>query len=417
MPGVAQVYLSEMLDDTRRNQLGSMYAISISIGITLCYVLGGMFHWQDVCWVFASLTAAMLAAVMWLPESPSWLVMKGRLDKAEKALVWLRGGSPEEIKAELELLKTLNEHKGDSEDPEEADGGKPDITLLATLKEVRQPEKYKPLVVLVTLWLFQQYCGNYAVIFYAVDIFSGIGVKTAVAEIMMAMNTTSNSTMMTAMSMMTMMDEMENGNSSMVMMKEDHLLDYHAPAEVEATPHHGHHALSVAHVAATVVGLMRILSSVVGTILVSRFSKKKMLIASTAMMTVFMSALAITVYVKTTLHGEEYHWLRWLPIAETSGFIFAYGLGMNIIPWILVGELIQGKFKSISSAVSMFICAGSVFIIVKFFPLAIEQLQPHGCYSIFSAICFFSLIFTVFVVPDTTGKSLEELQDLYKKKP
>ena len=41
-------------------------------------------------------------------------------------------------------------------------------------KEFFKPEAYKPLIFLICLWILQQFSGNFAIIFYAVDIFDGI---------------------------------------------------------------------------------------------------------------------------------------------------------------------------------------------------------------------------------------------------
>ena len=56
-------------------------------------------------------------------------------------------------------------------------------------KEFLKPYAYKPLLLLVCLWTFQQFSGNYAVVFYAVDIFEGISHMSCS---MMKSTTTSN---------------------------------------------------------------------------------------------------------------------------------------------------------------------------------------------------------------------------------
>ena len=56
-------------------------------------------------------------------------------------------------------------------------------------KEFLKPYAYKPLILLVCLWTFQQFSGNYAVVFYAVDIFQGISHMSCS---MMKSTTTSN---------------------------------------------------------------------------------------------------------------------------------------------------------------------------------------------------------------------------------
>ena len=58
-------------------------------------------------------------------------------------------------------------------------------------------------------------------------------------------------------------------------------------------------------------------------------------------------------------------WLRWITVMETSGFIFSFGIGMNLVPWLLVGELCPPKVRAISSAIAVTVCAISIFAVVK----------------------------------------------------
>ena len=50
--------------------------------------------------------------------------------------------------------------------------------MLDTLKTFRFPGAYKPLLVLIFVFIFQQLSGSYAIIFYAVSLFKDIGVST-----------------------------------------------------------------------------------------------------------------------------------------------------------------------------------------------------------------------------------------------
>ena len=53
MPAIAQVYLVEVVEEKNRNLLGTSFAVSISIGITLVYVSGYvMKSYELVCWTF-----------------------------------------------------------------------------------------------------------------------------------------------------------------------------------------------------------------------------------------------------------------------------------------------------------------------------------------------------------------------------
>ena len=357
MPSICQVYMVELLSHECRSVLGTTFVVAISVGITLVYALGAIMSWDLVCWSFVGITAAMMISVMFIPESPNWLVQNRRIGEAEKALQKIRGNSYD-ISTEISDLKAVfsmdQQHQ----------------SFWLTLGEFTHPETYKPALLLALLWLLQQFCGNYAVIFYAVDILSGIGMKDAVMDVMK-------------------MTENE--------------------AEPVAHPH-----IDPSFLAAIIVGLMRITASVIGAILIKKARKRTLMIASNTLMTITMGLLAVAVYFKYEYMDIE--WLKWLPILLTSSFIFAFGIGMNNIPWLLVGELCPSKVRAISSAMAVTLCAISVFIVVKLFPVAVETFSPHVTYGFFAVCSAIGIVVSAVLIPDTEGKTLRELDALYVKK-
>ena len=83
MPSVAQVYLMEVVKESKKTAYGTIFAISISFGITLSYILGYLMpDYESVCWSFASITLILMVCVFLLPESPVWLLQTGQYQQA-----------------------------------------------------------------------------------------------------------------------------------------------------------------------------------------------------------------------------------------------------------------------------------------------------------------------------------------------
>ena len=83
MPSVAQVYLMEVVKESKKTAYGTIFAISISFGITLSYILGYLMpDYESVCWNFASITLILMVCVFVLPESPVWLLQTGQYQQA-----------------------------------------------------------------------------------------------------------------------------------------------------------------------------------------------------------------------------------------------------------------------------------------------------------------------------------------------
>ncbi|OJK01722.1 hypothetical protein ASPACDRAFT_51486 [Aspergillus aculeatus ATCC 16872] len=99
--------------------------------------------------------------------------------------------------------------------------------------------------------------------------------------------------------------------------------------------------------------------------------------------------------------------------------IFIHGVGWNIgwhgMPYLIGAEVYPIRIRSL--AVSM----GMAFHWVFFFgcsratPDMLEVMQEWGAFAFFACICFVSLIYVFFAMPDTTGRSLESLDSLFQR--
>lgn len=100
------------------------------------------------------------ATFLWLPESPTYLVKKNYLTKAEKSIIRLRGSDLLEIQREIVEIKTEQQQRSLKNQTK------------SLLKALKRPESVKSLIIVYGLSVFQQFCGIFAITFYTTDIFS-----------------------------------------------------------------------------------------------------------------------------------------------------------------------------------------------------------------------------------------------------
>lgn len=146
----ACVYIAEVSDQSLRGMLVTWPSIGISAGILVVYILGAFLkdNWRLVAGLSAAfpiLTA--VSTLVLLPESPLWLLSKGRDRDTELRAV---PGPQEALQAGRQLGK---------------------------LRTLALPQAWKPLFVLNGYFFFQQFSGIYVVVYYAVDIILQAGVS------------------------------------------------------------------------------------------------------------------------------------------------------------------------------------------------------------------------------------------------
>lgn len=80
-----------------------------------------------------------------------------------------------------------------------------------------------------------------------------------------------------------------------------------------------------------------------------------------------------------------------------------------------MGELFDPAVKSIASTIATTFCWLIGFVITKYFGTISEALGMHYAFWIFGLCTFSAFCFVFFLLPETKGKSLQEIQDILNK--
>ncbi|XP_049535903.1 facilitated trehalose transporter Tret1-like [Anopheles darlingi] len=157
----ASIYAAEVAHPSLRGRLTLLTACFTGVGMLMVYSLGYMFKddWRYVCTICGVFTVVALLSVIPLPESPSWLVGKKRMAEAERHLKVVRGIKEDnhpEIRAELKALEESV-----------ARFRQADTKKTSKIVQLKKPEVHKPLIIMCTFFLFQQFSGIFVIIVYA----------------------------------------------------------------------------------------------------------------------------------------------------------------------------------------------------------------------------------------------------------
>ncbi|XP_076748724.1 facilitated trehalose transporter Tret1-2 homolog [Xylocopa sonorina] len=181
----SQVLLGEMSDPKLRGFLASNPLSFYCLGVLIIYALGASFTWHIVAFSSAILPIIALIALVLIPESPIWLVKRKKLEKARKALLWLRGDNVEQVNAEMLILEAR---------------AKADLIQTSTntswLKKISSaistlldPSVFKPLTIINIFNALHLIGGTFVTIFYAVNIITeitGDSINSYLAAVVMA---------------------------------------------------------------------------------------------------------------------------------------------------------------------------------------------------------------------------------------
>ncbi|MCL4149483.1 UNVERIFIED_CONTAM: hypothetical protein GTU68_014907 [Idotea baltica] len=159
------------------------------------------------------------------------------------------------------------------------------------------------------------------------------------------------------------------------------------------------------------MGSMNILMTVVSLILVERAGRKTLMLAGLAGMMVDTILLTICL----ALQLEADNWLSYASIVLVFLFMGMFATGPGSIPWFLVNELFASNARPTASSIAVAVNWTAAFLVgVGFLPI-VQALGPY-VFLVFTALLGFFIIFTIKKVPETRGRSINEITAIFKSK-
>ncbi|XP_023336487.1 facilitated trehalose transporter Tret1-2 homolog isoform X3 [Eurytemora carolleeae] len=179
-----------------------------------------------------------------------------------------------------------------------------------------------------------------------------------------------------------------------------------------------------ANLSSITVGIILVLSCLFATLVLVKFARKAVLVIS-----MFGMGLSFTVlgFYFQTLEAEKENSFegmygvlnmqyRWVPCTAILALLFLGNSGYGTLVWVVIAEILPKKTRSLANSIIIFIAYLIGFISTKSFIDLTLLLQESGAFYFYSAVCMLGAVFTIVFVPETRGKSLQEIELQFSKK-
>lgn len=97
------------------------------------------------------------------------------------------------------------------------------------------------------------------------------------------------------------------------------------------------------------------------------------------------------------------------------GFIAAHAIGQGTVIWVLISEIFPNRFRAKGQTLGSFTHWFFAAIVTLIFPKMVEDLSPTVIFGLFCLVMVVQLIWIKLYVPETKGRSLEQIENDYKQ--
>ncbi|KAI3524608.1 hypothetical protein L1887_03267 [Cichorium endivia] len=350
---IAPVYTAELSPSMTRGLLTSLPEVFITIGILLGYIfnyaLSGLpehINWRLMLGFSAVPAVGIAGGVMFMPESPRWLVMKGRVNEAKNVL---NKTSNSEEEAQLRLDEITKAALDVVTCHPHANTWKGQGVWKELLKP--SPSLRRVLITAIGINFFMQASGNDAVVYYTPEVFKAAGI------------------------------------------------------------HHQKQLVGVT----IIMGIAKTSFVLVSAFFLDKFGRRPLLLLGSMGMAISLAGLGLgSRFLEHSTHKPT--WAIALCVVAVCADVSFFSIGLGPITWVYTSEIFPMRLRAQGSSLAVSVNRLVSGVVSMTFLTISNEITFGGMFLLLSGIMMIATIFFYFFLPETKGKSLEEIETIFEKK-
>ncbi|XP_020997816.1 sugar transporter ERD6-like 6 isoform X1 [Arachis duranensis] len=164
--------------------------------------------------------------------------------------------------------------------------------------------------------------------------------------------------------------------------------------------------------AATVgLGAIQVIATGLTTWLVDKSGRRLLLIISSSVMTISLLIVSVAFYLEgfTSVDSHLYSISGIVSVVGLVTMVIGYSLGVGPIPWLIMSEILPVNIKGLAGSIATLTNWLTSWMITMTANLLLTW-NSAGTFAIYTVVAAFTVAFSAIWVPETKGRTLEEIQ-------
>lgn len=166
-----------------------------------------------------------------------------------------------------------------------------------------------------------------------------------------------------------------------------------------------------AFLSAIILGVIRCVTTVLIAFASDKYGRRPLVIVSSVGM--FVSMVGLAVVAAYPVNDTRFFWL---PAMFLFFFVFIGTFGILTLPFAMVAEMYPQKTRTFAAGITMSLAFLMSFANVKTFSMVFDYFGNVAVFSFYAIVALIGVLFGAFILPETKGKTLQEVEEHFKKK-
>lgn len=164
--------------------------------------------------------------------------------------------------------------------------------------------------------------------------------------------------------------------------------------------------------AAIIFSVIMLVSAGIASLIMDKFGRKFLLVISESLTGVALLVMTIYFHLK---HLEfDVIYVSWIPAACVMFYAATFKIGLGLVPIVVTAEIFPTTIKAIGMTIADCVYVVAAVISINIYSVMFKSFGIYAPFYLFTSCSFLMVIFTIFWIPETKGKTLDEIQLMLK---